>query len=150
MRQLLEWRLDAQRYALDHFNVVRVERAAAVAPLPGAPAGVLGVINVRGEILPVLDLRQRFGLPARAIHPADQLVLVQTPARRLAFFADQVSSVAAWPDEAILQAAELGLQDAATAAVVRLPDGLILIQDMDRFLAQEEAALLDRTLAAAV
>lgn len=148
MRQLLEWRLDAQRYALDHHQIIRVERAAAVAPLPGAPSSILGVINVRGEILPVFDVRARFGLPTRAPQPGDQLLLVQTATRRLAFFADQVHSVAAWPDEALLDATALGVQDATTAAVLRLSDGLVLIQDLDRFLAQDEAAWLDDALTA--
>ena len=149
MRQLLEWTLDAQRYALDHFNIIRVERAVAVAPLPGAPAGVIGVINVRGEIFPVLDLRQRFNLPARTPNPADQMVLVQTATRRLAFFADQVKSIAAWPDSAFMPADALGLQAASTAAVLRLSDGLILIQDLERFLAADEVQMLDLALTAA-
>ncbi|MDB6169570.1 MAG: chemotaxis protein CheW, partial [Verrucomicrobia bacterium] len=69
--QIVVFRLDAQRYALSLTAVDRIARAVEITPLPNAPDIVLGVINVSGRVLPVLNLRRRFRMRERAISPAD-------------------------------------------------------------------------------
>jgi purine-binding chemotaxis protein CheW len=63
--QLVVFRLDERRYALPLAAVERVVRSVTVTPLPGAPAIVLGGINVHGRVLPVLNVRRRFRMPDR-------------------------------------------------------------------------------------
>lgn len=57
--------LDGQRYALSLAQVERVIRAVEITPLPQAPEIITGVINVRGRVIPVVDIRKRFRLPVR-------------------------------------------------------------------------------------
>ena len=92
--QLLVWTLDRQHYALPLAAVDRVVRAVAVTALPGAPDIVSGMINVRGAIIPVINMRKRLNLPQRDIDPGDTVVLAHTSRRRLAFFVDFVSRLA--------------------------------------------------------
>lgn len=76
LNQLVLFTLDGQTFALELGRVQRVLRALEVTPLPNAPAVILGVINIQGEIASVVSLRHRFRLPAREITPNDQFVLV--------------------------------------------------------------------------
>lgn len=78
--QLVVFTLDGQSFALDLGAVRRVVRAIEVTPLPNAPDIILGVINIRGELVSVIDLRHRFHMPTREIRPSDQFILVSMPA----------------------------------------------------------------------
>jgi purine-binding chemotaxis protein CheW len=91
--QFLVFTLDGQLYGLDLSVVERVIRAEEVMPLPKAPEIVMGVINVRGEIVPVINLRRRFGLPERPVTDDDQMILTTTMRRRVALIADSVRKV---------------------------------------------------------
>ena len=93
MQQLVVWTLDMQRYALPYSVVERIARAVEVTPLPDAPAIVRGIINVQGRVVPVVDVRVRFDLPARATALTDQIVLAQTARRQVAFFVDAVDGL---------------------------------------------------------
>ena len=70
------FRVDGRRYALPLSVVERVERAAAPLPLPGAPDGIAGALNLHGRILPLAEARNRLDLPPRAMIPADQMLVV--------------------------------------------------------------------------
>lgn len=141
--------LDDRAYALRLAAVERVARMVAVTPLPKAPEIVMGVVNVRGRIVPVFDIRRRFRLPAREISVSDQLVIARTARRPAALAADAVSGVREYPDEAVVEAERVlpGLE--YVEGVVKLADGLILIHDLDKFLSLDEGESLDRALAAA-
>src|SRR5688572_17613003 len=85
--------LDEQRYGLRLPAVERVVRSVFVTPLPKAPEIVLGVIDVGGEVVPVVDVRRRFRLPTREVGLTDQLVLARTARRRVALIVDRVAGV---------------------------------------------------------
>lgn len=125
---------DALRIALSMSGVERVIHAVYVTPLPGAPAIVSGVVNVQGRVIPVVNMRRRFRLPARKMALTDRLVIAHTAQRAVALAADSVSGVLehTGPDrvdaETILSSLEY------VDGVVKLGDGLILIHDLNRFL----------------
>lgn len=139
--------LDELRIALPLSSVERVVRAVCVTPLPAAPDIVLGVVNVRGRILPAVDLRRRFRLPKREIGLNDQLVVAHTGQRPVALVADRVDGVFEYDEPATVGAEAILPGLAYVEGVVKLDDGLILIHNLDRFLSLEEAASLDRALA---
>lgn len=70
------FRVDECRYALPLNVVERIEWAAAPLPLPGAPAGIAGLLDVHGRILPLAEARSALRLPPRPMTPADQMLLV--------------------------------------------------------------------------
>lgn len=148
MTRILVVELDGGRYALRIEEVDEVVRAVAVTPLPGVPPVVEGVIDVRGEVLPVLGLRRRFGLPLRAPALGDRFVLARAGGRRVALRVDEVEEVREI-DESELEPAE-GVWTAGgrIAGVVRLESGMVLFAEMDSFLTQVEAEALDVAMAA--
>lgn len=138
---------DHLRVALRLACVERVVRAVELAPLPDAPDIVLGIVNVEGRIIPVINMRKRFLLPERAIALSDQLVIARTRQRPVALVTDAVSGIFAYaePDIVVAETILPGLE--YIDGVVRLSDGLILIHNLDRFLSLDEAASIDSAMA---
>jgi purine-binding chemotaxis protein CheW len=138
--------LDGRRYGLALPAVEQVIRLVDITPLPRAPVIVTGVINLHGAALPVVDLRRRFDLPARAPEPSDQLICARTRRRRVMLLVDAVSGVEEggprdWIDgDSMLPGLEY------VSGIVKRGDGLILIHDLDTCLSLEEGRALDRAM----
>lgn len=145
-RALVCFTIESQRYALDSGSVERVLPMVAISPLPRAPDIALGVINVHGTIVAVVDIRRRFGLPPRAGTLGDRLLVARTARRLLALVVDEVVGVTEVPPDAITatEAVLPGIGD--VAGVVPLPDGLLFIHDLDAFLSLDEEHELGRAL----
>ena len=131
---LVVFSLDDQQFALNVSAVERVVRAVEVTPLPGAPAGVCGVVDLHGAIIPVFDLRAHFGQPSREVRPEDHLVIARTARRKVALLADAALGVVSASGQEVVPAAEIlpGLD--AIEGVMKLDGGIVLIHDLDRFL----------------
>jgi purine-binding chemotaxis protein CheW len=143
---LVVFRLDNQRYALPLAAVERVIRAVEVTPLPGAPPAVVGVIDVRGQVIPVFDLRRRFGLAEREITPEDQFLIASTARRAVALVIDEACGVVGREQSAVTRADAMlpGLEQ--FDGIVKLDEGLALIHDLEKFLSLEEARTLDEAI----
>lgn len=126
--------------------VEEVLRAAAPSPLPGAPALVLGVLNVRGEPVPLLDVRRSLGVPPRPLRASDHLVVLRGLSRRLAIAVDQASEMRTLPRSALMPTAGFPASPAVVPGVVVLADGLMMMVDPARFLSDAEARALDELL----
>ncbi len=139
--------LAGQRYAVHLSTVERSVRMVEITPLPQAPDIVFGVINLQGRIIPVLDLRSRFRLPERRPGLNDQLLIARTARRTVALVVDRVADVIDSPAGEEIAPATIvpGLE--YVAGVVKLPDGLLFIHDLDGFLSLEEEEALDAALA---
>jgi len=143
---LLVFHIDERRHAL-HMNVVqRVLPMVDVAPLPSAPAVVSGIVDVAGRIVPVMDLRRRFSLPARESRVSDVLILARTAASTVALPADGVVGVAECPQARLIGADAIVPGIECLSGVAQLDDGLVLIHDLDAFLSLHEQAQLARAL----
>jgi purine-binding chemotaxis protein CheW len=132
--------------------VREIVRAVAITRLPGAPAIVEGVIDVRGTLTPVLDLRARFGVPPRAPDPSEQMVLVATGTRTVACRVDRTLSIAELDADAVAEPDGLAAASRAAAGVTGVAatvDGLAFVHDVDAFLADSESRALDAAVAAA-
>jgi purine-binding chemotaxis protein CheW len=146
IHQLVVFTMDGQRYAVPLSVVDRVVRMVEITPVPQIPEIVLGVINAQGQIIPVVDIRKRFCLPARAPHLSDQLLIARTSKRAVALVVDAVSEVMTLSSqEVVLGETILAHLDYVTG-VVKRPDGLILIHDLDRFLSLEEEQRLHNAI----
>jgi purine-binding chemotaxis protein CheW len=140
--ELLLFTVAEQRYALPARDVEEVVRAVASVPLPKAPAVIEGIINLRGAVVPVLDLRVRFRLPPRAVQPADHLIIARAGRRRVALRVDRALELARLAAE---PAPEVQGADYVSGVVMR-SDGLVLIHDLRTFLSSAEAATLEEAL----
>jgi len=146
LNQLVVFSLDEQRYALLLSNVERIVRVVEITSLPKAPEIVLGVINVRGEIIPVVNIRKRFRLPEREITLSDHLIIAKTSRRAVALLADRVGQVLEVLENKIISAKKILPAMDYVEGVVKLEDGLILIHDLEKFLSLEEEKALERAL----
>jgi purine-binding chemotaxis protein CheW len=145
--QLLIFLLDDRPYGLRLAQVDRVIRAAEYAPLPEAPELVLGAIDLEGDVLPLLDIRARFGLPTRALRIEDQFVIAHTRRRTVAIAVDSVKSVTERDQSEIVAAKNILPRLEQIEGAVQLEDGLTLIHDLDRFLSIDQERQLDEALA---
>jgi purine-binding chemotaxis protein CheW len=138
--------LDELRYAVYLSAVERVVRAVEITPLPKAPEIVLGVINVQGRVLPVLDIRKRFRLPAREMKPDDRFIIARTATRQVALVVDSVAGVHELTEAEMVSAKEALPFAQYLEGVVKLDGNLVLIHDLDQFLSLDEEKALDATL----
>lgn len=129
-------------------DVTEVVHAIRIVALPGAPAAVEGVINLRGTVVPVFDLRQRFGLERRPLKPQDRLVIMESGGRSIALRADHALDLVTVASEDLEQAPTVDSGRGDATGLVRLPDGLVVIGDPATFLSRDEAIVLDELLAA--
>lgn len=144
--RLVVFSLEGQRYALPLAAVERIVRAVEVTFLPNAPSIVLGVIDAEGRLLPVLDLRRRFGLPQREIRPADQFLIARTLYRAVALVIDEAQGVIERPESAVVGSARIAPGLEQFHGLVQLDDGLVLIHDLEKFLSLDEAHALDEAM----
>ena len=145
--QIVVFALDEQRLALSLSAVERVVRAVEVTALPKAPAIVLGVINVQGQLLPVFNLRRRFGLPESELELSDHILIARTSRRTVALVVDAVAGLMECAAGETVPPASIVPGMAYVDGVVKRPDGLIFIHDLDKFLSVDEDVQLEAALA---
>ena len=143
---LVAFLLGDRRYALHLRAVQRVIPAVEITPLPKAPEIVLGIINLRGRIIPALDMRRRFRLPEKETGLYDHVIIAATSRRTVALPVDSVEGVIGLAEAEVTAAAEIvpGLEYVEGA--VKLKDGMVLIHDLERFLSLDEETALDEAL----
>jgi purine-binding chemotaxis protein CheW len=145
----LVFELAAERYALPLADVVLVLRAVAIRALPQAPKVIEGIFDLRGELVPVLDMRARFRLPQKALDPGEHLIVAQVGARKVALRADQALALERLATVAIEQASNLPRGVGYVAGVASTEGGLVLIHDLRAFLSEAETLELEHALQAA-
>lgn len=140
--------VEGQRFAIPSADVRELFRCVTVRPLPRPLAIIEGIINVRGTIVPVLDLRARFCLEARAPAHTDHLILAMAGPRPVALRADRAVELVRLAPGEVEDARDLlpGLH--TVAGVMKRPEGLVLIHDLRTFLSQAESSSLDEALTA--
>ncbi len=146
MTSLLVFSLEDQQYALHLHVVERAVRAVEATPLPKAPDIVLGVVNVQGQVIPVLNIRRRFRLPDKEIDLADQLIIARTSRRAVTLLVDTVTEVIERPEKQITAAEKIVPGMEYVEGVIKLEDGMILIHDLDKFLSLKEEKILDKAM----
>jgi len=150
MNDYVVFTLDERFYGVRLSAVVRVLRSVEITPLPKAPPIVIGVINLGGRIIPVVNIRRRFHLPERELELSDQFIVAmalgrdshENGGRLLALAVDAVAGVRNLPAQDTTPAETIlpGLEH--LEGVAKTNEGLILIHDLRTFLSlKEESAL---------
>lgn len=123
--------------------VREIVRSVAIAPLLGAPGVVEGAINLRGRIVPVVDVRQRLALPAHPNAPGQFLIILETADRLIAVRVNDVDDVSDISRSSLEAPAALSPVLQRIAGVAATADGALVIYDVDAFLTQAERDALD-------
>lgn len=132
------------RHALFISGVEKVEFAVEVTPFPEAPRVVIGVINWRGQILPVLSMRRRLHLPERSVMTADRIIIAQSSRRRIALLVDEVIGVRPTERSDFTSADAISDGLGCVAGATRTEDGIVLIHDLELFLTEEDEKALEK------
>lgn len=126
--------------------VEHVTRAVEIRPLPRAPQIIHGLINVRGMVVPVIDLRLRLRMPAKELDCDDRFIIARTSTRVVALVVDSVLEILETPSGTITgREGSPPLAD-GLQGVVKLEDGLVLIYDLDLFLSLDDERRLESAL----
>lgn len=149
-KDVIVFALEGQRYALPIQVVERVIRAVEITPLPQAPDAVLGVINIQGDVIPVVNLRRLLGAPERDIIPDDEFLIVRTPRRRLVLAADSGTSVKEYAEKDLEETGRMLSGAGCVQGVIRAPDGLIPLVNLNVFLPAGEETRLEEALSSPV
>ena len=140
--QLVVCRLADERYGLRVDRVHEIIRQPTITALPQAGGAVRGVINLRGRIVPVVDLRERFGLPRVDTTKLSRVVVVDAADVRVGIIVDAVTEVIHVDGDAIEPRPVIATGPGAdhVTGIGRTDDGLIILLDLDRLLAPDAAA----------
>ncbi len=136
--RLLTFRLAERRFGLDLTAVRRVVRAVEVSPVTEAPPGVLGVIDVQGQVVPVVDARVGLGLPTRPLRTEDRFILTAIGDRLAALKVDAVEEIVELPAERVVTG-EAMVPGWALSGVLSLDGEMLLTCDPERLLQPVEA-----------
>lgn len=146
LHQIVVFTLDEPRCALHLSAVERVVRAVEVTPLPKAPEIVLGVINAQGQIIPVVDVRKRFRLPAREMSTDDRFIIARTSKRLVALAVDSVVGMRELANCDVVDAEQSLPFAEYIQGAAKVADNIVLIYDLDKFLSLDEERMLDAAL----
>jgi purine-binding chemotaxis protein CheW len=135
---LVVFSLDGQRYALNLASVGRVIHAVEMIRIPEGPGIILGLINIQGRVLPVLNLRSRLGLPDKAMSLDDHLIIAHTARWQVALVVDAVHGVIERSAPEILAAEKIFPGMRHIKGVAQLEDDVILIHDLETSISIDE------------
>ena len=143
--QWVTFRLGDEKYGINVMQVQEVLRVAEIAPVPGAPSYVLGIINLRGNVVTVIDTRNRFGLMSRDTDDSSRIVIIETASHIIGILVDSVAEVVELRSSDIETAPNVGNEETSRyiQGVTSRDNELLILVDLNRFLSDEEKAELD-------
>lgn len=142
--QIVVCQLGEERYGLDIAKVYEIIRHQPITAIPGAPAAVEGIINLRGRIIPVVDLRTRFRMARAEPTRATRIVVAETAGTRVGLIVDAVSEVLNVPADAVEPAESVvtGADAAALRGIAKLEGALVILLALEGLMLGDEAATL--------
>lgn len=148
-KQLIIFTVGNEEYGLDVLRVQEIIRYVTPTKIPHAPDYVEGVINFRGEVIPTLCLRKRFGLPARADNDFSVIIVIEMNGKTVGLTVDQVSDILNIPSEQIQVTPELSARPETQylKAMGKLGDRLIMILDLDKIMSISSQEQLEQIIA---
>ncbi|MGB9661446.1 MAG: chemotaxis protein CheW [Moorellaceae bacterium] len=152
MEQLVVFQLAGETYGVDIAHVHEIIRLQPITQVPRTPSFVEGVINLRGRIIPVIDLHKRFGLPLAEATNNTRIMVVEVNGITVGMIVDAVLEVLRLPEENIEPPPPIikGVDVAYLRGVGKWEDRLIILLDLDRVLRESEQEQLREQMGAGV
>ena len=138
--QFLTFALGQEEYGVAILKIQEIKGFSAITPLPNTPPHVKGVLNLRGTIIPIVDLRKKFRLPAVAYDQFTVIVVVQVQGKTLGFIVDAVRDVLTVTAQDIQPTPDLAGQvdTACLTGLAKAGEKLVILLDIDQVLTQAE------------
>lgn len=145
---VLQWvtfRLDGETYGINVMQVQEVLRYTEIAAVPGAPAYVLGIINLRGNVVTVIDTRHRFNLQSGELTDNTRIVIIETERHVIGILVDSVAEVVYLRQSEIEVAPNVGNEESAKfiQGVCHKNDELLILIELNKLLTGDEWSELD-------
>lgn len=138
--QWVTYKLGDETYGINVMQVQEVLRYTEIAPVPGAPEYVLGIINLRGNVVTVIDTRSRFGLPSSEISDNSRIVIIESDDQVVGIMVDSVAEVVYLKSSEIDSAPNVGTEESAKfiQGVSNRDGQLLILVDLNKLLSDEE------------
>ncbi len=140
--QLVTFRLQDESYGINVMQVQEVLRVSEIAPVPGAPVYVLGIINLRGNVVTVIDTRTRFGLPTAELTDSSRVVIIESDKQVVGILVDSVAEVVELRSSEVDSAPNVGNDESSRyiQGVATKNENLLIVVDLNKLLTDEEWA----------
>lgn len=140
---VLQWvtfQLGSETYGINVLQVREVLRVTDITPVPGSPEYVLGIINLRGNVVTVVDCRRCFGLPDKEHDDLSRIVIVETSGQILGVLVDSVAEVVYLRSSQIDHAPSIGAEEGAKyiQGVYSRDEELLILVDLNKLITPEE------------
>lgn len=143
--QWVTFKLAGETYGINVMQVQEVLRYTEIAPVPGASYYVMGIINLRGKVVTVIDTRMRFGLPSGDISDNTRIVIIETGSHVVGIMVDAVAEVVYLRQSEIDMTPNIGNDDSSKfiQGVCNKGGELLILVDLDKLLSEDEWAELE-------
>ncbi|MEE8058888.1 MAG: chemotaxis protein CheW [Pseudomonadales bacterium] len=140
MLQWVTFRLDGETYGINVMQVQEVLRYNEIAAVPGAPAYVLGIINLRGNVVTVIDTRHRFSLAEADVTDHTRIVIIEADTHVVGILVDAVAEVVYLRQSEIETAPNVGNDESARfiQGVCNKNNELLILVELDKMLTEQE------------
>lgn len=137
--QLVTFKLEEEEYAIDILKVQEIIRMVEITSIPSAPEYVEGVINLRGKVIPVINLRKKFGLPVKEIDAQFRIMVVDVGVK-VGIIVDSVSEVLRLPGDTVEPPPPMTTGNCSEyiSGVGKLRDRLVILLDIEKLLKNEK------------
>ena len=145
--QVATFRLGSEEYGVDISQIQEIIRMVEITRVPRTPAFVEGVINLRGQLIPIVDLRTRFGMERAAPTKSSRIIVTDIGTKRIGMIVDSASEVLTIPLDAIEQAPDIiaGVDADYLQGVGKLGERLIILLDLTMVISGPQRRELDDT-----
>ncbi len=138
--QWVTFRLDGETYGINVMQVQEVLRMTEIAPVPGAPDYVIGIINLRGNVVTVIDTRKRFGLMPTEADDATRIVIIESDGNIVGILVDSVAEVVNLRGSQIETAPNVGNDESSKyiQGVFSREEDILILVDLNKLLSDDE------------
>ncbi|MEK6540246.1 MAG: chemotaxis protein CheW [Deltaproteobacteria bacterium] len=145
--QLICFKLGAEEYGFDIMQIKEIMRYQKITPIPKAASFIEGVINLRGMVIPVIDLRKRFELPVD-VNIKCRIIIAQVETKIVGLIIDDVTDIVTLPKTSILPSPKTvkGVEVEYLDGMADMERGLLLVLNLNRLLTAEEKGAIDESL----
>lgn len=142
--QLVTFSIGEEEFGVNILKVQEINRTMEITKVPRAPAFVEGVINLRGKVIPIIDLRRRFGLTSKPEDKDTRIIVIEINSIIVGFVVDAVSEVLRIPASTVEPPPPVvaGVESDYVSGVGKLKDRLLIMLDLDKLLSSEDMDML--------
>ena len=143
--QLVTFSVDVEEFGVNILKVQEIIRIMEITKVPQAPEFVEGIINLRGKVFPIIDLRHRFGLVPKTHDKNTRIIVIEVKSIIVGFVVDAVSEVLRIPASTVEPPSPIvaGVDSDYISGVGKLQDRLLIMLDLDKLLSIDDISMIN-------